>query len=149
MKQLSIQSLITNSKHFLAAATLGASLCLAMILASSMHANAQQVTTNAKAQVGEVAAPADPIRACGPVPKDKDASRWGKYFKVNGVNMHRTPSTHSKVCGQGQKSHKVDYHCWKRGSDGHTWTYVRDVTTRYAGWVIDRLLVRNGSLVHC
>lgn len=92
---------------------------------------------------------ADPIKNCGPVPTDKDGSAWGKYFKKNGVNMRRKASTNSRICGQGQKSHRVDYHCYTTGSDGNTWTYVRDVNTHYAGWVRDDLLVGNGSLVHC
>lgn len=92
---------------------------------------------------------ADPIKTCGPSPADKDSSAWGKYFRVNGVNIRRSPSTSARICAQGQKSHVVDYHCWAVGSDGHTWTYLRDATTHYAGWVRDNLLVGNGSLVHC
>lgn len=92
---------------------------------------------------------ADPIRTCGSAPADKDGSSWGRYFKVNGVNIRKSPSTSSKVCAQGQKSHVVDYHCWTRGSDGRTWTFLRDATTHYAGWVRDDLLKNNGSHVHC
>jgi hypothetical protein len=97
----------------------------------------------------EAAPDADSIRTCGPAPADKDHSRYGRYFRVNSVNMRRLPSTSATICAQGQKSHLVDYHCYKTGRDGHTWSFVHDVTTNYAGWVRDNLLVGNGSLVHC
>lgn len=162
MKKLSMKSITKTKSSLLGIATSGASLCLAIVLATSWNVSAleaaeatpsAQADIQAKAPVGEANAEAnaaaDPINACGPAPRDKDGSAWGKYFKVNHVNMRKSPSTNSTICAQGQKSHKVDYHCWKVGADGHTWTYLRDVTTHYAGWVRDDLLVGNGSLVHC
>lgn len=117
------------------------------------HAQTVALSQSSKVVVGqpnaELAPAADPIRPCGPVPADKDSSAWGRYFKVNGVNIRRSPNPHSTICAQGQKSHVVDYHCYTVGTDGYTWTYVRDVTTHYAGWVRDTLLVGYGSFVHC
>jgi hypothetical protein len=131
----------------------GLSLALAMAVGVVGPASASAAEASAKVAIGsagaEVSAAADPIITCGPSPADKDSSAWGKYFKVNGVNIRKSPSTSSAICGQGQKSHTVDYHCWKVGSDGRTWTYLRDATTRRAGWVRDDLLKGNGSLVHC
>lgn len=159
MKYLSITLLFDKIKRQLPViAALGASFCLALSMtgfAGAVSAQDLEASPDAspKVPVGTLDAEdsfaADPIRACGPTPRDKDSSAWGKYFKVNGVNIRRSPSLNARICAQGQKSHVVDYHCWKVGSDGRTWTYLRDVTTRYAGWVRDSLLVGNGSLVHC
>lgn len=153
MKHRSFRSIITtNYGYFLAAGA----LCFLFGMAGSASANAMtaaEADVQAKTQVGtpnaEARAAADPIRACGPSPRDKDGSSWGRYFKQNGTNMRRSPSTSAQICGQGQKSHRVDYHCYTVGSDGRTWTYLRDATTRYAGWVRDDLLVGNGSYVRC
>ncbi|HKR81674.1 MAG TPA: hypothetical protein VJR27_01600 [Candidatus Saccharimonadales bacterium] len=151
-------SKITRKVHLVVAALLFG-LVFSSAWPASAHAEANvaadETTTVAdtKVAVGDVNAEAtpaaDPIITCGPAPRDKDSSRWGRYFRVNGVNIRRSPSTHSTVCAQGQKSHLVDYHCWTVGSDGYTWTYLRDATTHYAGWVRDNLLVGHGSLVHC
>jgi hypothetical protein len=126
------------------------SMSAVLVLAASLvTAAAPRASAEALDATGADTSAADPIRTCGSAPADKDGSRWGKYFKVNGVNIRKSPSTSSRICAQGQKSHVVDYHCWTWGSDGYTWTYVRDVTTRYAGWVRDNLLVNNGSRVRC
>lgn len=151
MKSQSIRSILTsNYKRFIAAGI----LCFttgAIVPATAGATSSPEVS--AKVQVGapnaEATPAADPIRACGPAPRDKDSSAWGKYFKSNGVNIRRSPSTSATKCAQGQKSHKVDYHCWAFGSDGRTWTYLRDVTTRYAGWVRDDQLAGYGSSVRC
>jgi hypothetical protein len=151
MNTLSVRSFITNSKSHVVA--------IAIMLVASLSfgltgtASATDADVSAKSVVGEAnaenSAVADPIKNCGPAPRDKDGSAWGKYFKVNGVNMRRSPSTQSQICGQGQKSHRVDYHCYTFGRDGRTWSYVRDVNTHYAGWVRDDLLKGYGSLVRC
>lgn len=153
MKKLSI---LRAGGLMAAAIMLGASLCLeltASVGATPVGDSTAAADISAKAPIGEAnaeaTAAANPIIRCGSSPKDKDASAWGKYFKVNSVNIRRAPSTNSRICAQGQKSHKVDYHCYAIGSDGRTWTYLRDVTTHYAGWVRDDLLKGNGSLVPC
>jgi|GEM_PF-1746320 len=132
-------------------ATFGLSLSIAV--AGVGQASALNSDETNKAAVGALNAEAtpasDPIRTCGPAPADKDGSAWGRYFRVNGVNIRRSPNPHSTICAQGQKSHIVDYHCYTVGTDGYTWTYLRDATTHYAGWVRDSLLVGYGSLVHC
>jgi hypothetical protein len=137
---------------------LGATVCLMPVSSARAESDSETsggVHANAKVPMGDVnaevnaGAAADPIKACGASPKDKDSSRWGKYFRVNGVNIRQSPSINSRICAQGQKSHTVDYHCYTVGSDGYTWTYLRDATTHYAGWVRDNLLVGYGSLVHC
>jgi hypothetical protein len=119
-------------------------LAVPLLVAPTSRASAEALDVD-----GADTSAADPIHTCGSAPADKDGSSWGKYFKVNGVNIRKSPSTASKICAQGQKSHVVDYHCWTRGSDGSTWTFVRDATTHYAGWVRDSLLKNNGSYVHC
>lgn len=116
--------------------------------ASAMTSD-QTTKTAVGAANAEATPAADPIRTCGPAPADKDGSAWGRYFRVNGVNIRRSPNPNSTICAQGQKSHVVDYHCYTVGTDGYTWTYLRDATTHYAGWVRDTLLVGYGSLVHC
>ncbi|HSX02745.1 MAG TPA: hypothetical protein VLI05_05540 [Candidatus Saccharimonadia bacterium] len=137
-------------------AAVGLQAGLVLGLAAPVNAASQDETTmvtHAKLAVGapnaEASPASDPIIACGPHPADKDSSRWGRYFIGNYINMRRSPNPHATICAQGQKSHIVDYHCWTVGSDGYTWTYLRDATTHYAGWVRDNLLVGYGSLVHC
>lgn len=133
-----------NSKGRLFSLVVALVLAVPLMFAAVPRANAEGLDA-----AGMDTSAADPIRTCGRAPADKDGSTWGRYFKVNGVNIRKSPSTKSTVCAQGQKSHRVDYHCWTRGSDGNTWTYLRDVNTHYAGWVRDSLLVGNGSRVHC
>lgn len=150
----SIAKIRKNISRGLAAALLafGASVGLVAGVSGSANAQANPAAQNTKTMVGAVVnakAKADPIIACGSHPSDKDGSSWGKYFRVNGVNMRKRATTNSPICGQGQKSHRTDYHCYKVGADGYTWTYVRDVATHYAGWVRDDLLTNYGSLVHC
>ncbi len=124
-------------------------LVMAMLFVGAGHANAQA------AKVGDTSADEQlllvgPLSTCGGASKpDKDDSKWGKYFKKNYTNIRKLASTNSTICGQGQKSHTVDYHCWAKGKDGKTWTYLRDHTTNYEGWVRDDLLKDNGSHVHC
>jgi hypothetical protein len=154
MKKLSILTKTPRSL-IVAAVMLGVSMCLGLTTAVGATAvdDAAAADIKAKTAIGDANtegnAAADPIKPCGPHPRDKDASTWGKYFEVNGVNLRRSPSLNSRACAQGQKSHKVDYHCYTVGRDGRTWTYLRDVTTHYAGWVRDDLLKGNGSLVPC
>ncbi len=127
----------------------GLLLLATMLFVSAGQANAQD------AKGGDVSADEQwiltgPLSTCGePSKPDKDSSEWGKYFKKNYTNIRKLASTNSTICGQGQKSHTVDYHCWARARDGKTWTYLRDHTTNYEGWVRDDLLKNNGSYVHC
>lgn len=115
---------------------------------SAQEGKASKVGGDVSADIAQ--AEVGPLSTCGgPSKPDKDSSRWGKYFKTNGVNIRKLPSTSSTICGQGQKSHTVDYHCWAYGRDGRTWTYLRDATTNYQGWVRDDLLKNYGSSVHC
>lgn len=140
----------TNIRSWLSMTIALAVTALMSIVLLSPNASALSVGVEAELDVKAGASlAADPIITCGPSKPDKDGSAWGKYFKGNGINIRRAPSTNSTICGQGQKSHRVDYHCWTRGSDGYTWTYLRDVTTKRAGWVRDNLLTNYGSSVHC
>ncbi len=156
MNKLSSQSLILKPKNrfSIIAVMLGAGLCLGLTAPASASPadSATAADIKAKTVMGEANAEAtpeaDPIKACGPAPKDKDSSAWGKYFEVNNVNIRRAPNKDSRICAQGQKSHKADYHCYTV-RDGRTWTYLRDVKTHYAGWVRDDLLKGRGSLVRC
>jgi hypothetical protein len=128
---------------------MGAALWLVLSVPMAFAGSAGAMSPGAFDSDGVAEVAADPINSCGrPVPRDRDSSRWGRYFEVNGVNIRFRPTTNSRVCGQGQKGHRVDYHCYKEGQGG-TWTFVRDVNTRRAGWVKDTLLEGYGSYVHC
>lgn len=123
---------------------LGFASVLSLTIGGSVTAAETNVAT--EADISVIAG----VRTCTKSPpNDIDHSEYGRYFKVNGVNIRKSPSTRSLICAQGQRSHTLDYHCWTVGSDGHTWTYLRDATTNYAGWVRDSLLKGNGSHVHC
>jgi uncharacterized protein YraI len=42
------------------------------------------------------------------------------------------------------------YYCWTSGSDGRTWTFLRNARTGITGWVLDRQLRDQlGSFVPC
>ncbi|MET7870034.1 SH3 domain-containing protein [Streptomyces cyaneofuscatus] len=85
--------------------------------------------------------------ACGSTPPDLDPVQG--TGKANGVNMRTGSSTSCAGRGLAHLSHTINYHCWTLGQDGSTWTYARNLSTGYAGWMRDDLLQDNGSSVHC
>ncbi|NKE57040.1 hypothetical protein FXN61_09400 [Lentzea sp. PSKA42] len=99
----------------------------------------------------ETTAPGDvSAMHCGHAHSNRD-TRTGNFFDANAVAIRRGP--HTPECaadGQGQLSHRVDYHCWTNGDavtrggvTYRTWSYLRDVTTGVSGWVSDAYLDRN------
>lgn len=44
---------------------------------------------------------------------------------------------------------RLDYYCWTLGNDGHTYTYLSNLTRGVAGWAWDTQVPNNGSLAHC
>ena len=68
---------------------------------------------------------------------------------TSGARIRTGSSTSCTAVGTVEPSHRLDYHCWTRGADGYTWTYLRDVTTSRRGWVRDNLLPGNGSSYPC
>ena len=72
----------------------------------------------------------------------------GRLFAGNYINIRTGPSTACTSLGQGQRTHNVQYNCYKSGENG-TWTYLRDTTTGVSGWVKDSLLSDGGSYEEC
>jgi hypothetical protein len=84
---------------------------------------------------------------CGSTPPDLDPVQGTN--KANGVNMRSGSSTSCPSRGLAYLSHVINYHCWTLGQDGYTWSYARNISTGYAGWMRDDTLQDNGSDVHC
>ncbi|MFF0058647.1 SH3 domain-containing protein [Streptomyces microflavus] len=84
---------------------------------------------------------------CGSTPPDLDPTQGRN--KANGVNMRSGSDISCASRGLAHLSHTLNYHCYTLGADGHTWTYARNLTTGYAGWMRDNLLTDRGSQVHC
>ncbi|MEW2556166.1 SH3 domain-containing protein [Streptomyces zhihengii] len=84
---------------------------------------------------------------CGSTPPDLDPVQG--TGKANGVNMRTGSSTACGSRGLAYLSHTINYHCWTLGQDNHTWTYARNLSTGYAGWMRDDLLEDNGSDRRC
>lgn len=86
--------------------------------------------------------------SCGrAAPADKDSSSW--ETTGYGANQRSGSSTSCAIWGVAGAGDRLDYHCYTRGNDGYTWTYVRNDTDGTRGWVRDSLLGDNGSYVYC
>ena len=105
---------------------------------------------------------AAPRHCSGHTPhSDRDARSYARLFTGDNVNERRQPHVSCTSDGYGQRTHTVDYHCWRYGDEVtrnglvySTWTYLRNVTTGVSGWVSDAYLAANGdgttgSTVHC
>ncbi|SDO99201.1 SH3 domain-containing protein [Actinopolyspora xinjiangensis] len=79
---------------------------------------------------------------------DKDTSGWGNTFEGS-INIRSGPSTSCTIVGVAYPGHTADYHCYKFGESGYTWTYLRDDDTGVTGWVRNDLLSDSGSYVIC
>jgi len=114
-------------------------------VASSVLAAAAVFSTVALAAPGSAAPdkPANPsAQAVGcniGVPPDRD--RINGDFRTS-ARIRMGPSTDCRSLGLGFPGHRADYHCYVRGPQGDTWTYLRDVRTGFRGWVRDDLLTR-------
>ncbi|OLF15058.1 hypothetical protein [Actinophytocola xanthii] len=92
---------------------------------------------------------------------DIDQRGYARLVTGDNVNQRRYPHTGCVSDGQAQRTHSIDYHCWRDGDavtrNGvtyYTWTYLRNDTTEVQGWVSDAYLASNpngttGSTVHC
>ncbi|MFE3249187.1 SH3 domain-containing protein [Streptomyces sp. NPDC059209] len=97
-----------------------------------------------------LAAPASAAPAhypCGGTPPDLDPAQGIR--KANGVNMRTGSSTSCASRGLAHLSHTINYHCYTVGQDGLTWTYARNLSTGFAGWMRDDLLTDYGSQEPC
>jgi hypothetical protein len=114
-------------------------------------ASAVASTTPATAQ----AAPPKPHHAVAPmhascldpVPPNYDTV-IGHALGGN-VALRTGTGTNCAVVGQAQMGDDLDYYCYLPGPDGHSWTYVKDLTTGRSGWIRNDLLSGNGSHVGC
>lgn len=95
------------------------------------------------------ATPADAHAACGSTrPPNLDATAISS--KGSGINMRSGSSTACSINGTIYGTHQIDYYCWTAGSpSGYTWTFARDVTASWAGWMRDDLLNDGGSKSWC
>lgn len=64
---------------------------------------------------------------------DRDNSKYAKLFENNSTKILDGPKC--TPVGQGQKSHRVDLHCYTT-----QWSYIRDVDTNVEGWVRNDML---------
>ncbi|MBE9373443.1 hypothetical protein IQ251_03175 [Saccharopolyspora sp. HNM0983] len=64
---------------------------------------------------------------------DRDHSKYAKLFKENSTLILDGPNC--TPVGQGQKSHRVDLHCYTT-----QWTYLRNAETNVEGWVRNDML---------
>ncbi|MEV1043918.1 SH3 domain-containing protein [Streptomyces sp. NPDC049916] len=84
---------------------------------------------------------------CGGTPPDLDPAQGTN--KANGANMRTGSSTSCPSRGLAYLSNTINYHCYTLGQDGYSWTYARNLSTGYAGWIRDDLLRDGGSRIHC
>ncbi|MEV5439509.1 SH3 domain-containing protein [Streptomyces sp. NPDC052682] len=91
--------------------------------------------------------PAAAHASCGTTAPDRDSSSWNRT--ADGANERSGSSTSCTIKGVAYNTHRLDYHCYTWGNDGHSWTYLRNDSTGVTGWVRDDLLSDGGSLVHC
>lgn len=84
---------------------------------------------------------ATPAAGCetGKMP-DKDNSKYAELFKNNSTNIRNGPNC--TAIGQGQKSHRVDLHCYTA-----QWSYIRNVETNVQGWVRNDMLTKTPDAV--
>lgn len=95
------------------------------------------------------ASPASAHAACGTGVSDKDNSSWDATG--GGANMRSGSSTSCGIRDTADSGQRLDYHCYTWGSDGYSWTYLRNdsASPDTYGWVRDSLLADNGSTVYC
>ncbi|WP_405987857.1 SH3 domain-containing protein [Streptomyces sp. NBC_00986] len=91
---------------------------------------------------------------CGSsAPGDHDDSSWnatGNNSRMrSGTNAAST--TNCAIKSTARPGDRLDYHCYTRGNDGYTWTYLRNDTRSpdTYGWVRDDVLSDGGSFVEC
>ena len=101
----------------------------------------------ADAATGPGAAPNESV-SCGQTYPDRDQSSYVSLTRTH-VLLRSAPSTSCTAVGQSERGNSLDYHCFVYGSDGYTWTYLRNVTRGTMGWSRDDLLPNYGSSVHC
>jgi hypothetical protein len=87
---------------------------------------------------------------------NRDGSHFGSFAGTD-VRIRNGPGTRSAcgAFGQGEPGDRVQFHCWKVGEDGFTWSHLIDASRRGAngqflqGWSRDDLLTGNGAFNHC
>lgn len=85
--------------------------------------------------------------ACSYAATDIDSGAWSATG--SGANIRSGSSTNCRIYDQAGTGDVLDYHCYTLGSDGFTWTYLRNDTDGTNGWVRDDLLSDFGSFVSC
>jgi hypothetical protein len=85
--------------------------------------------------------------ACSYAATDVDNSAWNAT--ANGGNIRSGSSTGCRIYDQADAGDALDYHCYTLGSDGFTWTYLRNDSDGTNGWVRDDLLSDFGSSFSC
>ncbi|MFJ5997138.1 hypothetical protein [Streptomyces sp. NPDC092370] len=65
--------------------------------------------------------------------------------------MRSGSSTSCPINSTARPGDRLDYHCYTIGSDGYSWTYVRNDTRSpdTYGWIRDDVLSDGGSAVSC
>ncbi|MFJ8948119.1 SH3 domain-containing protein [Streptomyces sp. NPDC102395] len=88
---------------------------------------------------------------CGSAaPGDHDSSAWNATGSDS--RMRNGSSTGcTRINSTARPGDRLDYHCYTYGSDGYTWTYLRNDTRSpdTYGWVRDDVLSDGGSTQEC
>jgi hypothetical protein len=85
---------------------------------------------------------------------NRDGSHFGTFTGTD-VRIRSGPSTGCGAFGQGEPGDSLQFHCWKVGSDGFTWSHLIDRSRRGAngqflqGWSRDTFLTDAGAFTHC
>jgi hypothetical protein len=87
---------------------------------------------------------------CGSgAPPDIDHGSYHTAITADNVFLRNGPYTACTAVAGARTSDVLDYYCFTYNSYGNTWTYLRDVTTGYTGWVNDGNLRDGGSIYNC
>jgi hypothetical protein len=80
-------------------------------------------------------------------PPDDDTT--GGHHTITAAHIRAGSGTNCVSRGLATPNQSLDYHCFTRGNDGYTWTYVVVVQSRARGWIRDDLLNDYGSRTPC
>jgi hypothetical protein len=110
------------------------------------------------ASAGPGRAPAGAVTPHVPCPDNGwsafDQGHFGTFVATD-VRIRSGPGLDCAIRGVGQPGHSLQYHCWKGGTDGFTWTHLIDFSVHDAsgrpiqGWSRDMFLSDVGATAHC
>ncbi len=126
-----------------------------LILTAAASAFAVAVLTLALALPASAAdkAASTPISAmnapCGTNGPNRQNQRVNDAALFSGARQRTGSSTACTGRGALQPGDDAVYYCYTFGTDGSTWTFLRNLRTGVVGWTRDDLLRNNGSNTYC